>query len=47
MMPRPMRNRPVTMRRMAMTMRGRRELLPHQRAAAAVPHDLPVGHAVA
>jgi len=47
MMARPMRGSPVTMRRMTVTMRARGQLLPHERAAAAVPHDLPVGHAVA
>lgn len=45
MVPRPMRGRLVMMRRV---MTGsRRELLLHQQPAAAVPHDLPVGHPVA
>jgi hypothetical protein len=42
-----MSRRAVTMGRMTMPVRRGCKLLPHQRAAAAVPHDLPVGHAVA
>src|SRR3954453_19023309 len=37
----------LAMMRRAMPMRGRRELLLHQRPAAAVPHDLLVAHAMA
>ena len=39
--------RPATMCRITMPMRRRCKLLLHQRAAAAVTHDLPVAHAVA
>lgn len=45
MAPRLMRRCPVMLR--AMPMRARRELVLHQQPAAAVPHDLAVGHAVA
>src|SRR4051812_6408170 len=47
MVPLPVRGRFVTMLGAMMAVRGRGEILLHQRAAAAVPHDLLVGHAVA
>src|SRR5437764_9544192 len=47
MMPRPVRSRFVTILGVVVMMRAPGQLVRHQRAAAVVPHDLPIGHAVA